>query len=413
MPPRSVAAAVGSRRHLLMLLSLCLGAFLVSASSASRAPFLIDVAHDLDSDLASVANLISITAVSWGITSLVAGAASDRLGRKAILTAAFFLLTISVFGLALAQTFLVAVAWALVQGVGGGGFMGTVFATVSDHVAPARRGSALGWIITGQSLSLVLGVPLATMVGAEAGWRGAHLAHATVALLVGLMIWWLVPKRGMYQASAREAAAAAPMRTIMEPRILSLLGAGTMERICFGTMTVYLATFFLTAYAVPYGQLALALLLVTLGNLAGNLVGSRLADGSRSREVIFAVSLILTAAISVPLLLWTPGLAISIGLGFLYTFANALGRPSLMSALSAVPEAVRGSVLGLNVTFASVGWIAAAALGGWLIGTAGFGALGLFCASVAVFGALLVCIGIVVQSRRTARERAPAPTLSS
>ena len=47
--------------------------------------------------------------------------------------------------------------------------MGTVFATVSDHVQPSRRGSALGWVMTGQSLSLVLGVPLATLIGAQAG----------------------------------------------------------------------------------------------------------------------------------------------------------------------------------------------------------------------------------------------------
>jgi predicted MFS family arabinose efflux permease len=178
-------------------------------------------------------------------------------------------------------------------------------------------------------------------------------------------------------------------------------------------MAVYLATFFLTTYEVPYQQLALALLMVTLGNLAGNVAGSRLADRAPSREGVFAGSLVLTAALSVPLLLWTPGLGLSIVLGFLYTFANAVGRPSLMASLSDVPEAVRGSVLGLNVTFASVGWIAAAAVGGWLIATTGFGGLGLFCASVAVLGALLVGIGVLAQGRRTLNRRgdqgAPAP----
>ena len=48
-------------------------------------------------------------------------------------------------------------------------------------------------------------------------------------------------------------------------------------------------------------------------------------------------------------------------LGFVYVLLNALGRPSYMAALAAVPEEVRGTVLGLNGTSASVGWIGAAA----------------------------------------------------
>jgi MFS transporter, DHA1 family, inner membrane transport protein len=64
-----------------------------------------------------------------------------------------------------------------------------------------------------------------------------------------------------------------------------------------------------------------------------------------------------------------------------------------------VPEAVRGTVLGLNVSFASVGWIAAAAVGGWLIAGSGFGSLGLFCAGSALVGTIVLGVGGLIGSR--------------
>jgi predicted MFS family arabinose efflux permease len=97
----------------------------------------------------------------------------------------------------------------------------------------------------------------------------------------------------------------------------------------------------------------------------------------------------VTAALGLPLMLWRPGVALSVALGFVYSFANAAGRSALMAALSEVPGEVRGAVLGLNITMSSIGWLSAAALGGWLVAQYGFGSLGILTASAAGLGALL------------------------
>ena len=79
-------------------------------------------------------------------------------------------------------------------------------------------------------------------------------------------------------------------------------------------------------------------------------------------------------------MLWQPGIALSVALGFAYSLANAAGRPALMATLSEVPTEVRGAILGLNITMSSVGWLGAAALGGWLVARYGFGGLGVLTA---------------------------------
>lgn len=64
-----------------------------------------------------------------------------------------------------------------------------------------------------------------------------------------------------------------------------------------------------------------------------------------------------------------------------------------MASLADVPDYVRGTVMGLNVTCSSIGWLTAGALGGWMIAGFGFGGFGPLAAVVAVIGAGLARAG--------------------
>jgi predicted MFS family arabinose efflux permease len=371
---------------------LCTGTFLVTTSGTSLAPFLIEMARDLGTDLAAVANLLAISSLTWGVLSLLAGAASDRIGRGPVLAAATLALATARIGLALARTYPAAAGWALLTGAGGGGFMGTVFATVSDHAPAAQRGRALGWVITGQSLSLVFGVPLVTLIGSLAGWRGATAAHGLATLVVAGAVWLVVPAGGRTGPAA--GGARVSLLAHADRRVWLLLAASAMERTCFASMAVYLATFLRASYDPAMTALAVALALVAAGNLLGNTVGGWAADRLPSRPLTYAVSSLATGALALPLLGWRPGLGGSIALGFAYALANAVGRPALMASLSEVPGEVRGAILGLNITMSSFGWLGASALGGVLVTGPGFASLGLLGALAAVAGAALAAASV-------------------
>ncbi|MGH8432252.1 MAG: hypothetical protein ACREUF_17805 [Solimonas sp.] len=62
-----------------------LGSFVVTSSGTTRAPFLLAMAADLDVSMPLVANLISLTSVTWGITAALAGWMSDLMGRRPVL----------------------------------------------------------------------------------------------------------------------------------------------------------------------------------------------------------------------------------------------------------------------------------------------------------------------------------------
>ncbi len=153
------------------------------------------------------------------------------------------------------------------------------------------------------------------------------------------------------------------MRAALSPHVLGLLGIGITERICYGLATIYFATFLQAIYGLSLAGSALPLAIFALGNIAGTVLGGQLADRLRDRLLTFAVAMALSAvrgARPVHVASRADGLG---GAGLRLLLLNALGRPSYMAALASVPDDVRGTVLGLNGTSASVGWVGAAALG--------------------------------------------------
>ncbi len=173
-----------------LLLAASLAMFTVAASGTTRAPFLIDMARDLSASVPLIANLVAITSVAWGITSIFAGAGSDRWGTRPFLIGGPLGLAVATVGVATGGSFLSVAVWGTIAGGFCGLFSGTVFTEVSSRVLPTQQGRALGWVMSGQSLTLLVGVPLAATVNiaSEAAssrgqGRRSRMASWVIALL--------------------------------------------------------------------------------------------------------------------------------------------------------------------------------------------------------------------------------------
>lgn len=392
MPPASTAPeAAPPHMPWALLAAACLGMFAASSSGTTRAPFLIDMARDLEASLPLVANLMALTSIAWGAASLLAGAGSDRWGRRPFLVGGPVALALCMGGLSGAQGYLAAAVWSTLAGGCAGAFTGVLMAEASARTVDRQRGRALGWVMAGQSLTLLVGVPAAAWIGTWVGWRGVNLCVGALALLAAfsLLLTTLRPVDG-----PRAAGTPAPsLGAAMSPRVLRLLAMGVAERICYGLTAVYFATFLQTTYALSLGQVALPLALFALGNILGTVLGGQMADRLPNRMLVFAGAMFASALAALALFGWTAGLAASVALGFLYVLINAVARPSLMAALANVPDEVRGTVLGLNVTSASFGWLGAASLGGWMIADVGFAGFGPLTAGIAALGGGLAFVG--------------------
>ncbi len=364
--------------------------FAASASGTTRAPFLLDMARDLSTSLTLTANVMAMTSVAWGTSSVMAGALSDRFGRRPFLLGGPVGLALGTVGVALSESFVGVAFWATAAGASAGTFTGALMTEVSARVEDRQRGRALGYAISGQSMALLVGVPAAAWVGAHIGWRGVNLCVAAITLLsvIGLALTTRQP----VSASGGGRTGRTNYRAALSPRVLRLLAMGVAERTCYGLTVVFFATFLQSTYAISLSALAIPLALFAVGNILGTTLGGQLADRLGNRMLVYAGAMVGAALAAFPLFLWRGGLVGSIGLGFIFIMMTATARPALMAALSNVPDEVRGTVLGLNVTSSAVGWLSAASLGGLIIGQFGFAGFAPMAAVLALSGAALAVL---------------------
>ncbi len=370
----------------------CIGMFAATATGSTRAPFLPDIAADLNTSLPAVANLFGITAASWGISSYVAGALSDRVGRRVFLIASPALLAMTMFMVAYVQSYAALVVLVVFGGICCGAFTTTTMSEVSLRTHSSHHGRAFGYVMSGQSLTLLFGVPMAAWLGGIVGWRGIHIGLAGLALVAVCSM--VVGLSGAPIATVKPAGDGGRRTTLkdaMTGPVIRLFLALIAERVSFGLAAFYYAAYLRTAYELPIQAVALPLVGFALGNIVGTLVGGQVADRLPYRRINFAVALSIAGVVAIPWFLWQPGLQITVAISVVFAFFNALARPSLLAALAEVPSDARGVVMGMNSSIASIGWLTAALVGGWLyagIGFSGFSPL----MAVMCFAAALVVV---------------------
>ena len=403
------ASRLGSEwRGPVLLFALSLASFLAQTASIGMTPFLLDMAQDLTTDLAAISGLLTFSNLAWALAALAAGRISDHFGRKPVMLFGMLLLGIGGLGSAVASDYPSMAFWRIVVGCGGGSQMPTIFATAGDLFPSARRGKVLGWIMTGQSLSLVLGAPAAVLLASHLGWRWSIASVALAILLTALAMLALVPRPARQRNSAA-GGEGSWSQVFSNPRVVALLGSVALERVCYATVVIFFATYLRLTYDPSPELLFWALALAALGNVFGNQLGGRLSDRLQTKYHLVAIAMASSSLLAFPLLLGAPGLPISIGLGLVYNLCNAMSRPSLWWMLSDVSREVRGTVIGVNITIAGIGWLIASALGGWLVVGPGFGALALLAASAGLgCAAFAVVAGRIGRSDRCGSELVPS-----
>jgi len=139
-------------------------------------------------DIATIGGLAAIYPLTWGVMQLVAGAASDRIGRKGLIVAGMLTQAIALGATASATTTTGFTVGAVVLGLGTAMVYPTLLAAISDGSDPSWRGSAVGvyrlWRDAGYPAGAVASAVIADLVGISA----AVWSVAGVTALSGFVV---------------------------------------------------------------------------------------------------------------------------------------------------------------------------------------------------------------------------------
>jgi len=184
------------------------------------------------SDLNGLSKL-SWVATAYLLTSAVVtpiyGKISDSLGRKKTLTAAVIIFLIGSMLCGIAQNMDQLVIFRAIQGLGGGGLISLVLATIGDIVPPRQRGRYQGYFGAVFGVSSVIGPLLGGLFTEHLDWR--WIFYINVPL--GLLALTAISLRLHIKPSATHRKFDVPGSILMAGAVVSLLLALTWGGITY------------------------------------------------------------------------------------------------------------------------------------------------------------------------------------
>lgn len=175
------------------ILCLAFAAFVFNTTEFVPVGLLPNIAASFDMSVAKTGLLITIYAWAVSLLSLPLTILTAKFERKKLL--------IFLFVLFISSHILAGFAWdfiSLMIGRIGIACAHAVFWAITTplavRLAPnGKRAKAMGFIVAGSSMAIVLGVPIGTMIGQLVGWRITFLCIGAVAFAVMLALIYLLP----------------------------------------------------------------------------------------------------------------------------------------------------------------------------------------------------------------------------
>ncbi|MFJ9314767.1 MFS transporter [Pimelobacter simplex] len=386
---------VSHDRPALAILALAVGGFTIGTTEFMTMGVLPEVAKGVDVSVPAAGHVISAYAIGVVVGVPILAFFGAAVPRRAMLVglmtayAAFNLLS------AVAPTFEVLTLARFLDGLPHGAYFGVASLVAASLVTPERRGRAIASVMLGLSVANVVGVPLATFLGQQVGWRSTYLLGGLLALVtVGLVLAAVPSVPGAAEASGRKEAG--EFFGSLQVWLTMAVGA-----VGFGGMFAvysYIAKTVTVVGGLDRGTVPFFVLALGLGMVAGTWLAGELAAWSVFR------SLLLSGATGIVLMLVyyvaAPHGWLLLPVAFLVT---ATGSVLVVNLQLRLMDVAGGAVtLGAAMNHAALN--IANALGAWLGGLViaaghGYRAPALVGAALATVGTAILLVSALTHRR--------------
>jgi DHA1 family inner membrane transport protein len=383
------------------LLALAIGGFGIGTGEFVMLGLLPNVAGSLHVTIPQAGHLISAYALGVVFGAPVLTAAAVRLPRKGLLITVALALAIGNFASALAPSFDALLVIRFLSALPHGAYFGVASVAAAKLVAAHRRTAAMSIVFAGLTVANVIGVPLTTLIGQNAGWRLVYVIGGAGELIAALAIAVVVP------VDRADAAGEAPelrheLGAFRQPQIwlslaIAMIGGGAM----FCTFS-YIAPMMTHVAGYPSSSITPLLVLFGVGMTAGNLVGARLADRALMRTLYVALS--CETAVAGMFFFAARNEVTAAAMILLFPFCALALLPALQNRI----VTLAGGAPNLAAASIHAAFNIANSIGAWLGGVTiaaglGYAAINLVSAGLAALGLIVALFTGRLAARRPAR----------
>jgi MFS transporter, DHA1 family, inner membrane transport protein len=372
------------RRFNWPLLALAVGAFAIGTTEFAPMGLLPVIADGVDVSIPTAGLLVSAYAVGVMVGAPVMTLSFSRFGKRTALMLLMAIFTIGNLLSALAPGYTTLLLSRLVTSLNHGAFFGLGAVVAASVVPKEKQASAVAMMFMGLTIANIGGVPAATWVGQQIGWRTAFAGTALLGVITIISLWLALPKggRGQMPDVRRE------LGVLARPAVMLAMATTVLAAAAMFALYTYVAAALAAITGASDAFITLALVLIGVGFTIGNWLGGRLADWSLDGATkIFLLALAVVMA-ALPLVL-PSHLGAAIGLLVWGAAAFAMVPPVQMRVMEAASEAP-GLASSINVGAFNLGNAIGAAVGGGVL------SLGLSYAAVPIAGSVLAALGLAL-----------------
>jgi len=382
----------------LSLSALALGGFGIGTTEFATMGVLPDVAGDLGATIPQGGHLVSAYALGVVVGAPLLAVVGARLPRKVLLLALMAAFTVGNALSALAPSFLTLELARFASGLPHGAYFGIASIVAASLVPADRRARAVARVMLGLTVANIVGVPLATLLGQQLGWRSTYWAVALIGVLAVVCVARFVPAL----AALPGASPRRELGALRRPQVWLTLLVGAVGFGGFFAVYSYITPTLTEVSGFAESGVPLALALFGVGMTVGTEVGGRLADRSVVRTIYLGLGAVTVVLLAFTVTAHHPVTAAVTVL--LIGGSGSLCLPALQTRLMDVAGDAQSLAAAGNHAALNAANALGAFLGGLVI-AAGFGYT-----SPAVVGAVLAVLGMgVLTVSHVLERREPVP----
>jgi predicted MFS family arabinose efflux permease len=321
------------------------------------------------------------------VTALLVGPYSDRLGRRVFLIAGALIMGTFTVLSAFATSFEMLVALRAIAGIGGSFIFPNANALIGDVFPYRERGRAMSTMIGFNTMASVIGVPVAGVIAEATSWRVSVGLVGVLALLAGVgLVLYLEPSK----VKASEERVWHLYRTILtNGSAVAAIVSSFLGSLYWFTWITYLVVFFERTFGLSPGVASTYSLTLGLGVLVGSQIGGRVGDRIGHRRVV-AGTIVVSGTILLALTNLPLPLLVATAMNLLLSAVIGARFATNTSLLTEQAPEARGTLFAFSAATASLAIVVGASIGGVLVDTLGFWAIGVFCMCAALLSCLVV-----------------------
>ena len=274
---------------MLPLIALFLAAFAFGTTEFVIAGVLPEVAQGLGVSVPTAGYLVSGYACGIAIGGPLLALATKSLPRKTLLLGLAVAFTIGQAACALAPDFTSMLLLRIAVAVAHGAYFGVAMVVAVGLVPEDKRGMAVAVILSGLTVSNIIGVPAGTAIGALWGWRATFWVMGGLGIVAIIAMLLLLPRTA--GTASRPAGLAREVRVLGRQQVWTSLILMLMLMIGqFGLFT-YITPTLLEVTGLDESLIPWVLLLNGVGATVGVFVGGKLSDWKLMPSLITMLAL--------------------------------------------------------------------------------------------------------------------------